>query len=162
MSLFLFFLSCVWNVSYSSIQMSRIYVWSAYRQLRARRVLSIFKEVPLRTRMVLSLYKVCGDGAFLVLSGTSLNSDESVFEHGYSCFLVHGASLWSSPIKTHNQSSSFVLLSPFSPRPHWNAFWYNDSGLGFLKILNYVPKEREKLCANNEPSLVAVKCCDDP
>ena len=30
--------------------------------------------------------------------------------------------------------------NPLSTRPHW----YNNSWLGFLKILNYVPKEREK------------------
>ena len=33
------------------------------RLLRARRALSIFKDVPLRTRRVLSLYKVYGDSA---------------------------------------------------------------------------------------------------
>ena len=32
----------------------------AYCQLRAKRVLSIFKDVPLRTRRVLSLYNVYG------------------------------------------------------------------------------------------------------
>ena len=38
---------------------------------------------------------------------------------------------------------------------------YNNSWLGFLKILNYmymyVPKEREKNSAKNEPSFVTVK-----
>ena len=34
----------------------------------------MFKDVPLRTRRALSLYKVCGDSALLVLNGTSLNS----------------------------------------------------------------------------------------
>ena len=50
----------------------------------------------------------------------------------------------------------------FSTRPHQNAFWYNNSWLGFLKILNYVglPKESKKLSAKNEPSFVTVKCCD--
>ena len=46
----------------------------AYRQLRARRALVMFKDAPLRTRRALSLYKVYGDSALLVLSGTSLNS----------------------------------------------------------------------------------------
>ena len=46
----------------------------AYRQLRARRALMMFKDAPLRTRRALSLYKVYGDSALLVLSGTSLNS----------------------------------------------------------------------------------------
>ena len=44
---------------------------SAYRQLRARRALLQFKDVPLRTRALL-LYKVYGDSALLVLNGTSL------------------------------------------------------------------------------------------
>ena len=34
-----------------------------YRLLKARRALSIFKDVPLRTRRALSLYKVYGDMA---------------------------------------------------------------------------------------------------
>ena len=32
--------------------------------------------------------------------------------------------------------------------------------LCFLKIVNYVPKERETFSAKNEPSFVSVKCCD--
>ena len=47
-------------------------------------------------------------------------------------------------------------INPFSTRPHQNAFWYNNSWLGFLKILNYVPKEREKISAKNEPPFVTV------
>ena len=43
------------------------------RQLRDRRALTLIKDVPLRTRMVLSLYKVDGDSALLVLNGTSFN-----------------------------------------------------------------------------------------
>ena len=43
-----------------------------YRQLRARRALLQFKDVPLRTRRALLLYKVYGDSALLVLNGTSL------------------------------------------------------------------------------------------
>ena len=37
-------------------------------QLRARRALSIFKDVPLRARRVLSLYKAYGDSALLFLT----------------------------------------------------------------------------------------------
>ena len=47
-----------------------------------------------------------------------------------------------------------------STRPHQNVVWYNNSWLGFLKILNYVPKERENISAKNEPSYFTVKCCD--
>ena len=50
-----------------------------YRLLRARRALSIFKDVLRRTRRALSLYKVYRyryvDSASLVLNGTSLNID---------------------------------------------------------------------------------------
>ena len=38
--------------------------------------------------------------------------------------------------------------------------WYKYSWLGFLKILNYVPKEREKYTAKNKPSFATVKFCD--
>ena len=45
-----------------------------------------------------------------------------------------------------------ILLRPFNPlstRPHQDVVWYNNSWLDFLKILNYVPKEREKYTAKN-------------
>ena len=45
-----------------------------YRQQGARRALMQFKDVLLRTRRVLSLSKVCGNSALLVLNGTVLNS----------------------------------------------------------------------------------------
>ena len=44
------------------------------RQLRARRALSQFNNVPLRTRWALSLYKVYGSSTLLVLNGNFLNS----------------------------------------------------------------------------------------
>ena len=46
--------------------------------MRARRVLSIFKDVPLRTRRALSLYKVYGDSTLLVLNRTSWNRDNAL------------------------------------------------------------------------------------
>ena len=46
----------------------------AIRQLRARRALKQLKDVTLRTRRGLSLYKVYGDSALLVLNGISLVS----------------------------------------------------------------------------------------
>ena len=42
--------------------------------LRARRALKMFKDVPLRTRRALLLYRVYGDSALVVLNLTSLNS----------------------------------------------------------------------------------------
>ena len=40
-----------------------------------------------------------------------------------------------------------LSINPLSTRPHQDVVWYNNSWLGFLKILNYVPKEREKYTA---------------
>ena len=42
--------------------------------LRARRALSLFNNVPMRTRRVLLLAKDYGESALLVLNRTSLNS----------------------------------------------------------------------------------------
>ena len=42
------------------------HITQSYHQLRARRALSLFNDVPLRTRRALSLYKVYGDSALLV------------------------------------------------------------------------------------------------
>ena len=68
-------------------------VWHGfgYRQLRARRALSIFKDVPLRTSRVLSLYNVQGDSALLDLNRTSLNSDSALlaFNWRYAPFSCH-------------------------------------------------------------------------
>ena len=41
------------------------------------------------------------------------------------------------------------FINPLSTRPHQNVVWYNNSWLGFLKIQNYVPKEREIFCDRN-------------
>ena len=49
-----------------------------YRQLRARRALSIVKDVPSITRRALLLYNVYGDSALLLLNGTFLNSDNTL------------------------------------------------------------------------------------
>ena len=49
-----------------------------YCQLRARRALLHFKDVLLRTRRVLWLYKVYGDSALLVLYGTSLKCSNTL------------------------------------------------------------------------------------
>ena len=54
--------------------------------LRARRALMLFTDVPLRTRRALSLYKVYGNSALLVLNGTSLNSDNTLLAVKYQRF----------------------------------------------------------------------------
>ena len=71
----------------------KVYNLGLYHQLRARRELSIFKDVPLRTRRVLSLYKVNGNSALLVLNRTSLDIDSALlaltwwYEHVLICIL---------------------------------------------------------------------------
>ena len=49
------------------------WIWQ-YHQLRARRVLTLFNDVSLRTRRALSPQTLYSDSALLVLNGTSLNS----------------------------------------------------------------------------------------
>ena len=48
-----------------------------YCHLRARRALLQFKDVPLRNKKALLLYKICGDSTLLVLNGTSLNCNNA-------------------------------------------------------------------------------------
>ena len=66
-----------------------------YRQLRARRALSIIKEVLSRTRMGLLLYKVYDDSTLLVLNGTSLNNDSTLLALNWQFIKVCG-----TPMKT--------------------------------------------------------------
>ena len=47
-------------------------------QMKARRVLLQLKDVLLRTRRALSLYKVYGDSSLSVLNGTSLNCNNAL------------------------------------------------------------------------------------
>ena len=57
------------------------YVWhekGTYRQLKARRALSLFKDVPLRSRRALSPWTLYSDSTLLVLNGTSLNIDSAL------------------------------------------------------------------------------------
>ena len=62
------------KISTSNILNSKYHLlWCiTYGQLWARRALMQFKDVPLRTRRGLSLYKVYGISALLVLNGTTL------------------------------------------------------------------------------------------
>ena len=101
-----------------------------YGQLRARRVLSIFKDVPLWTRRALLLYyHACGNSALLVLNRTSLNSDSALLalnwwsvvegcyqyskmfhcepEGGYCCTIVVIAPFWFST------EHLWIVIAPF-------------------------------------------------
>ena len=56
-----------------------------YRQLRARRALLQFKDVPLSTRRALLLYKVYSDSALLVLNGTFLVCNNALLALNWQC-----------------------------------------------------------------------------
>ena len=92
---------------------------NAYRQLRATRALSLFNDVSLRTRRALSLYKVYGDSALLVLSRILLNIVNSllVLSYRYCAFtflrLLYGNENGSSSdinlmimVKLHNNTDN--------------------------------------------------------
>ena len=55
-----------------------LHIHEQYRQLRARRGLSISKDVPLITSRAPLLYNDYADSALLGLNGTSLNSDNAL------------------------------------------------------------------------------------
>ena len=61
---------------YKKIRYGKLYINAiAYCQLRVRRALPLFIDVPLRTRRVLSPQTLYSDNALLVLNGTSLDID---------------------------------------------------------------------------------------
>ena len=63
-----------------------MYLKNIRRQLRARRALSLFNVVSLRTRRVIPLSKVHGDSALLVLNRTLLNSINALMALNRRCF----------------------------------------------------------------------------
>ena len=68
-----------WRRCYGDVMsMHKVYLLSLYRQVRVRRALSLFTDVPLGANSLLSLYKVCGGSALVVLNWTSLNSDNAL------------------------------------------------------------------------------------
>ena len=84
-------------------------------QLRARRVLSTFKDVPLRTRRALPLCNVYGDSALLVLNGISLNSDCALLALNWqydiqACQLFHTSLAIFNSIKIFRLSCSISML----------------------------------------------------
>ena len=76
-----------------------------YRQLRARRMLLQIKDVPLRTRRALLLYKVYGNSALLVLNGTSLICNNTLLALNW-----RYASITLSPMR--NIEGFFVFWRP--------------------------------------------------
>ena len=83
-----------------------------YHQLRTRKTLSIFTDVPLRTRRALSLYKVYGDGALLVLNGTSSKSDNTLLALNW--YVLNDT--WNKILPTQRQNNNiFFSLFLFAP-----------------------------------------------
>ena len=116
-----------------------------YRQLRARRALSIFKDVPiaplelvlnrtdnydhvcsvpLRTRRALSLYIAYGDSALLVLNGTSLSSDSALLALNWRYDHVQHCGKWGKKlqysiiwVKTASYKQSMIPIWDRTKRP---------------------------------------------
>ena len=80
-------------------------------RLRARRALMLFKDVPLRTRRALSLYKVYGDNALLVHNGTSLNSISALLALSRRLLLPVAVETIHAPYPLSHQSDPFQLFS---------------------------------------------------
>ena len=77
--------------------------------MRARRALSILKDVPLRTRRALSLYNVYGDSSFLVLNRTSLNSDSTLLALNWTSLNSDRALLVLNRTSLNNDSALLAL-----------------------------------------------------
>ena len=72
----LVYCSFYYDVKYPQFELEMMHIIPSVESQKG--AISLFKDVPLRTRRALSLYKVYGDGAPLVLNETSLNSDSSL------------------------------------------------------------------------------------
>ena len=66
----------------------------SYCQLRARRALSLYNNVPLSTRRVLSLCKVCGNKTLLALNRTSRNSINALVVLSWRYLKVYVTIIW--------------------------------------------------------------------
>ena len=64
-----------------------------FHQLRARRALVQLKDIPLRTRKALPLYRVHGDSALLVLNRTPLNCNNTLLALNWRFVLFYLADL---------------------------------------------------------------------
>ena len=73
-----------------------------YCQLRARRGLMLFKDAPLRTRRMLSMYKVYGTSALLVLNGTLFDSVNTILAF---------SRRYAAKVDSYNWFNAFVICS---------------------------------------------------
>ena len=76
----------------------------------------------------------------------------TIFIQIYRIFFLYSHTDCTQRFVYHNHDWNELEVITFNPDQ--NVVWYNNSWLGFLKILNYVPKEREKFSAKNEPPFV--------
>ena len=123
------FFSSVWQMSSGfPILQWTIMILCVYH-FRARRALSIFKDIPLRTRRVLSLYKVYGDSALLVLNRTSLKSDSALLTLNWWYLIIMKVckcmfSILFRPIYDQLFSFTDMHISGQANRAYWNCdYW---------------------------------------
>ena len=103
-----------------------------HRQLRARRALVLFKDVPLRTRRaIILLYKVYDDSALLVFNETSLNSVNAFLALSQHLAYYTGWRRW--PIKKR-----YGILLVICGRHNWYQCIDN---VEFQKFLSFQPKQ---------------------
>ena len=92
-----------------------------FRQLRARRVLLQFKDVPLSTRRALSLYKVYGNSALLVLNGTSLICNNALLALNWRLYHTAGYlyKAFTQKLKANPAVSNYELIKRNKPINVW-------------------------------------------
>ena len=93
-----------------------------YRQLKVRRALLQIKDVPLRTRRALLLYKVYGDSAFLVLNGTALICNNALVALQWRYARVHNLQPFAHISQTwtvHTLRGGHISLSVGQYVPVW-------------------------------------------
>ena len=102
---------CFWLITWFVLHHQRLLT---YRQLRARRALLQCKDVPLRTRRALLLYKVYGNSALLVLNGTSLNCNNALlarnWQYIYCPTLTKGSKSWKWHFSVYKLAKLCVIL----------------------------------------------------
>ena len=89
---------------------------TSYHKLRARRALLQFKDVTLRTRRALSLYKVNGNSALLVLNGISLICNNALLALNWQ-YIPGGKKKTEQSIQSIFQD--FALINNYLFSPCW-------------------------------------------
>ena len=82
---------------------------SSNHQLRARRALMQFNNVPLITRMALLLHKVYGDNVLFVLNGTSMSSANALLVLSRRNMIISMTCIYQSHSKDGSGSDQFLI-----------------------------------------------------